>query len=222
MSTAAPVCVSFLFPRSVIQWGGPGERQATTMRRHPDGENTTIRLLTMAGISDGACILDVGAGDGETVRLLRSRGLDAEGVDLCPGRDVLPGDMRELPFPDGIFDAVIAECSLSVCRDTQTALQEAKRVLKTDGLLLVSDVYGRDLRTAPRMSLPRRATRAGWRRTAGSFRLLAWEDITPLWTDYLIHALFTGEDLGDCGFFSCGRGKKTGYFLAVWKRRRRQ
>lgn len=192
------------------------------MRRHPDGENTTIRLLSMAGIPDGARILDVGAGDGETVRLLRCRGLEAEGIDLCPGRDVLPGDMRKLPFPDSSFDAVIAECSLSVCGDTRAALEEAKRVLKTGGLLLVSDIYGTDLRTAPRMSLPRRATRAGWRRTAGSFRLLAWEDISSVWTDYLIHALFTGEDLGDCGFFSCRRGKKTGYYLAVWKRRRRQ
>ncbi len=192
------------------------------MRKHPDGENTTVRLLTMAGLPDNARVLDLGAGDGETVRLLRSRGMDATGIDFNPGRDVMAGDMRDLPFPDGAFDAVIAECSLSVCGDTGKALEEAGRVLKPDGLLLVSDVYGRELRTAPRLSLPRPATRAGWRRTASGFRLLTWEDITPVWTEYLIHALFAGEDLGDCGFFSSQRGKNIGYFLAVWKRRRRQ
>ena len=191
------------------------------MIRHPDGEKTTERLLEMAGLAENARILDIGAGTGDTVRLLKKRGLDAEGVDLVPGRDVVFGDMRMLPFPDGVFDAVIAECSLSVCGNTEIALREAKRVLKSDGRLLIGDVYGRDLRTAPRLSLPRRATRAGWRLTAEGFRLLSWEDITPVWTEYLIHALFAGEDLGDCGFFSRRGGKRTGYFLSVWKRRRR-
>ena len=34
--------------------------------------------------------------------------------------------------------------------------------------------------------------------------------------------LFAGDDLGDCGFYARLRGKKTGYFLAIWKRRRRK
>ena len=212
----------FPFSGACDTMGRPGRKAGDTMIRHPNGEKTTIRLLTMSGLSEGARILDLGAGEGETVRLLRSRGLDAEGIDLQPGEDVLSGDMRSLPYHDGTFDAVIAECSLSVCGDTVRALKEAGRVLKRDGVLMVGDVYGRDLRTAPRLSLPRPATRAGWRRTAEGFRLLAWEDITPLWTEYLIHALFAGEDLGDCGFYSGRRGSKTGYFLAVWKRRRKR
>ena len=192
------------------------------MSKHPDGEKTTVRLLAMAALPDGANVLDIGAGDGETVRLLREKGCSAEGIDIASGQDVVQGDMRKLPYPDGIFDAVVAECSLSVCGDTEKALEEARRVLKADGLLMVSDVYGRDPRTAPRLSLRRPATRAGWRRTAGGFRLLAWEDITPLWTEYLIHALFAGEDIGDCGYYSRLKGKRAGYFLAVWKRRKRR
>ncbi len=192
------------------------------MSRHPDGEKTTARLTTMAGLSNGARVLDIGAGDGETVRMLREKGLSAEGIDLRPGPDVVQGDMRYLPFPDDSFDAIVAECSLSVCGDAEKALREARRVLKSEGLLLISDVYGREVSTAPWLSLRRPATRAGWRRTVKGFRLLAWEDITPLWTEYLIHTLFVGEDLGDCGFYSRLKGRKAGYFLAVWKRRKRQ
>ena len=192
------------------------------MRKHPEGEKTTQRLLTMAGLAEGARVLDIGAGDGETLRLLQAKGLRAEGIDRIAGRGVRRGDMKRLPWPDASFDAVMAECSLSVCGDTEKALEEARRVLKPDGLLMVSDVYGKELRTAPDLSLGRPATRAGWRRIASGFRLLTWEDITPLWTEYLIHALFAEDDLGDCGFYARLRGKKTGYFLAIWKRRRRK
>jgi len=51
------------------------------MSIHPDGLNTTQRLLELADLPAGSRILDLGAGDGESVRWLRAQGYDATGLD---------------------------------------------------------------------------------------------------------------------------------------------
>lgn len=49
---------------------------------HPGGINLTKRLLELSDIVPPALVLDLGAGDGESVRYLDSRGFLAVGVDL--------------------------------------------------------------------------------------------------------------------------------------------
>ena len=54
------------------------------MKGHPGGPEHTRRMLALAGLSPGARVLDMGAGAGESVQLMRSLGLDAVGIDLEP------------------------------------------------------------------------------------------------------------------------------------------
>ena len=79
------------------------------MIKHPDGENLTKELLSLVSLTANARILDMGAGDGEAVILMRSLGYDATGVDREPCENVIAGDMTKLPFENETFDAVIAE-----------------------------------------------------------------------------------------------------------------
>ena len=52
------------------------------MNRHPGGEAQTLHLLEYVKFRKGMEALDLGAGEGETVRILKSLGINAHGVDL--------------------------------------------------------------------------------------------------------------------------------------------
>ena len=59
------------------------------MNRHPGGEAQTLHLLESIEWKKEMKALDLGAGEGDTVRIMKSFGLDAHGVDLFPrGSDV--------------------------------------------------------------------------------------------------------------------------------------
>ena len=159
---------------------------------HPGGQSHTLRLLQQAekaGLAPGAGILDLGAGDGGTVRLLRERGYEALGLDLNPPPEntgappvVLRGDFLHAPFPEGRFDAVISQCAFYISGDIPGALGESFRLLKAGGLLLLSDVAFDPLRAQAE---------------AAGFRVLWEADMTPLWKEYYIEALWRGVSLCD-------------------------
>ena len=72
------------------------------MNGHPGGEEHTLRMLELAGIPAGGRILDLGAGAGESLRLMQSLGYRAEGIDLAPrSAEVRQGDLLRAPYPDG-------------------------------------------------------------------------------------------------------------------------
>ena len=189
------------------------------MIKHPDGENLTRELISLASLKTGARILDMGAGDGEAVLLLRSLGFDAVGLDRTAAENITAGDMTALPFEDGSFDAVISECAFSVCGDAKKAFLEACRVLKKDGLLLISDVYFKN-ENAPTLSLKTPATKDGWENAAQGFTLSEFHDRTKVWTEFMIHCLWNGLDLGDCGYFKAAAKAKGGYFTSPLRRPR--
>ena len=154
------------------------------MNAHPGGTEHTRRLLELAadaGLSPGASVLDLGAGAGETVLLLRELGFTAEGIDLAPRSPaVREGDLLSADYPDGTFDAVISQCAFFVSGDISGALRESFRLLKPGGLLLLSDVAFEPL--APRAE-------------AAGFRVLWEEDMTALWREYYIEAIWRGDEL---------------------------
>ncbi|MGO4256411.1 class I SAM-dependent methyltransferase [Marmoricola sp. RAF53] len=98
--------------------------------------------------------LDVGCGSGGNSAAVRDLGWDVVALDLSPasleaarrrGLDVLPGDARELPFPDDSFDLVLSTDAWEhVVEDDQVA-REARRVLRRGGRLLVTVPAGMDL-----------------------------------------------------------------------------
>ena len=103
----------------------------------------------------GAVVLEIGCGTGAVSReLARTPGIDAViGVDPCQafveaaenltelGSKVSfrCGDARRLSFDDESFDVVVAHTVLSHVPEVQQALSEARRVLRSDGLLAIFD-----------------------------------------------------------------------------------
>ena len=111
------------------------------MLGHPGGEKHSRYLIELAFLEKGTKWLDMGAGDGSTIRLLRSLGFAAEGIDLEPrGKDVVRGNYLESPWQNDFFDGIISQCSFYVSGNVPGALQEAARLLHKGGKLVFSDV----------------------------------------------------------------------------------
>ncbi len=147
------------------------------MTRHPGGPEQTGHLLDEARLRPGARVVDLGAGDGESVRLLRSRGFDAVGVDKHAAPDVEAGDLLRTRFEDGAFDAVLSECAFFLTGDVPGALRESARLLRSGGTLLLSDVFFED----PEPLLE-----------AAGFRTEQQEDQTEAWREYYLSAIWEG------------------------------
>lgn len=120
----------------------------------PGGLELTEHLLGFGNFQVGSRILDAGCGMGATLRhLAQTRRLKAVGVDssapmLAAARShsrevpLVCAALERLPFGKASFDGVICECVLSQTAVT-TVLAEFRRVVRVNGLLLVSDLYRR-------------------------------------------------------------------------------
>ena len=163
------------------------------MKSHPGGEAHTRRMLGLAGLPEGARVLDMGAGAGEALAILREHGFDALGIDLEPrSDDVERGDFLHTAFPAGSFDAVLSQCAFFVSGDPRAALREAHRLLRPSGTLLLSDVFFEE---------------PGAMLKAAGFAIEYAEDMTALWREYILDALWRDEEScceiprGKCGYW---------------------
>lgn len=100
-----------------------------------------------ADVHPGTNMLDVGCGAGLALSLARARGADVSGIDAAPelveiarsrcvGCDIRVGELEELPFADESFDVVTGFNSFQYAADRVHGLEEARRVLNTDGRLI--------------------------------------------------------------------------------------
>jgi len=105
-------------------------------------------------------VLDVGSGTGNTVLEIAQKvkptgkavGVDftRQGIGRSRKKAKMLGlegvaefrlsDAEKLPFEDGIFDAVISECVVSLTPDKRQVLNEKVRVLKPGGRIIMHDV----------------------------------------------------------------------------------
>ncbi len=92
-------------------------------------------------------ILDAGARDGWTVEQFTLMGFNALGLELVrelvdhaqsQGRNVVKGDIQNLPFPDASFNAAFCRHTLEHTTDPHKALAELVRVTVPNGLIYVS------------------------------------------------------------------------------------
>ena len=104
-------------------------------------------------------ILDLCTGTGDiAIRAARMRpGWKVVGLDFSPAMLKLAaekgakyrcrnvrwreGNAMEIPYPDGMFDAVTISFGLRNCADTGKVLREIARVLKPEGVLLCMDSF---------------------------------------------------------------------------------
>ena len=170
------------------------------MQGHPGGEEHSRYLIELSFLPPPGKWLDMGAGDGSTVRLLKSLGYEAEGIDSAPrGEDVIAGDYLNPPYEPGSFDGIISQCSFYVSGNVPLALKQAGNLLRKGGKLVFSDV------TEDVVGLLNQARQAG-------FAVRHMEDLTDQWKDYYLEALWTQEDV------CLTRGKKFTYVLFVCER----
>jgi SAM-dependent methyltransferase len=101
-------------------------------------------LLDAAAVGDATRALDVATGPGYVARAAADRGAAVIGVDVAeamvalagrlhPDLDVRLGDAHALPFPDGSFDAVVANFLLLHSGAPERAVAEFARVLAPGG-----------------------------------------------------------------------------------------
>lgn len=148
------------------------------MDGHPGGREHTLHMLALGGLAAGSSLLDMGAGDGEAVAVMEGLGFQAMGIDLRPrGQGVMQGDFLHTEFADGSFAGILSQCAFYQSGDVPGALREARRLLKPDGVLMVSDVWFSD-------PLP-------LLRETG-FRVEHSEDMTESWKQYYIEAIWRG------------------------------
>ena len=81
-------------------------------------------------------VLDVGAGDGTLLDALKTNGRPATGLEMRSTRsDVLETSIEDL---EGSFSAVVFWHSLEHLRNPRSALQATRRLLKTDGVVIIA------------------------------------------------------------------------------------
>lgn len=125
------------------------------MNRFKPGEfRITKKAIDRWKLPNGAEVLDIGCGLGETMEYLQQEyGYVCSGIDLSmervreakernPELNISYGDGEFLDaFPSYSFDGVTLECVLSVINIPDEALHEAYCVLKKGGKLFISDLY---------------------------------------------------------------------------------
>jgi ArsR family transcriptional regulator len=130
---------------------GVGTATAAATATHDRPLHRALVALTMATpLGD---LADIGCGQGRILKLLATRARRAVGVDIdsdarrfaraelllagLPNCSLRQGDMYALPFADGEFDTAIHDDVLSDARMPTAAIDEAVRILRPGGRLLM-------------------------------------------------------------------------------------
>ncbi len=110
-----------------------------------------LRNLLKQHVSEGASVLDAGAGTGESIKVLLqvARPASIIGVDISEKMlDIArkkitndrvqfqQADITHLPFPDRSFDVVMSSWAIETLQNPRAAVQEFVRVIKDDGYVI--------------------------------------------------------------------------------------
>lgn len=122
---------------------------------HPGGLQLTKRILSREYIDQEKSILDVGCGTGQTSAYIAEKyqcsvtSLDSNKIMLAKAKqrfsclnipiNIICGSVEKLPFNDRLFDFILSE-SVTSFTDVPLTIQEFKRVLKPNGVLLAIEM----------------------------------------------------------------------------------
>jgi SAM-dependent methyltransferase len=173
---------------------------------HGGGMPFTRRLASIAGIAQGARVLDVGGGLGGPARTLAADlGCTVTVLDLAAsyveaGRTLTAlaglqdrvshviGDALELPFDDGSFDAVWTQNSGMNIAAKEALYAGVRRVLRPGGILAMQEpvagpaeprVYPLMWASGPEHDHVRTAQALRAVVEAAGFRVVTWDDVIP-------------------------------------------
>jgi len=145
------------------------------MQAVPEGANLGLGCgnpVALATIEEGETVVDLGSGAGFDAFLAAPRVGDSGrviGVDMTPEMiekargnaakagysnvEFRLGEIEHLPIADDSVDAIISNCVINLAPDKQAVFNDAFRILKPGGRLMVSDiVLQRDLPDSVRKS----------------------------------------------------------------------
>lgn len=135
--------------------------------------------VDLIGAHEGDLVLDAGCGNGRALALLEERRCTAVGIDLSLGMArstrharVAVGDVQNLPFPPGAFDAAAAFMMLCHVPNQERAAAELRRVVKPGGVMVATTASKEN--QAELRSIVEGAVGGGWtwnRSSATSFHL---------------------------------------------------
>lgn len=116
-------------------------------------EHVALLLGALNPVKD-AMVIDAGCGIGEMAALMREVRPDLQfllvnvsqaQLDLCPPEfDRLRASFNSMPVPDACADAIVFSYSICHSEDWVATLEEARRVLKPGGILLINDMQRTD------------------------------------------------------------------------------
>lgn len=188
----------------------------------PGGLELTDELLSLYPIKENSKILDIGCGSGVSVDYLLNKQFKAIGIDTDidiiktnkSKLDLRIMDAHSMSFDENEFDIVICECSLSVMKNPKNVLKECNRILKKDGIMLISDIY---LRSSNRYSTQ---FYEAIFEDAG-FKMISFIDKSNLWKEYVAKVIWNYGSM-DILFRGCENeyitcnciNKKPGYFIS--------
>ncbi len=168
---------------------------ATSFERHralPSQVPEAIRsaIWAAASVPTPAHVLDIGAGTGRIGRAFVDAGDFYAGVDTSLSmlrefpsgpnpRLLAQADGRQLPFRDGAFDVILLMQVLSGASDSRSILEEARRVLRPGGSVVVghtvSPETGIDAQMKNQLATILEEMQVAWHRPRESRRqALAW------------------------------------------------
>ncbi|MEM8533049.1 MAG: class I SAM-dependent methyltransferase [Chloroflexota bacterium] len=141
--------------KSVQQQFGAVAAHYASSSVHASGQDLTA-MLNAAKLHDDKRVLDIGCGTGHTALAFADHVAEVRGVDLTPEmldqarrlaaeRNITnvffeQSDVAHLPFAAASFDIVTSRYSAHHYADPVGALREVTRVLKQDGMFLLTDV----------------------------------------------------------------------------------